>query len=159
MTKQSNERAAMFDRLFELKDVLARQFRMPLPPDLSSEMQSVTLHQLEVLGVLKRGSLRMSDLARELDVTEPAATAIADRLVGHGLVERQNDPNDRRTVRLSLSPRAVELLERVENARRAAMTKAFDAISDDQLRALVDVFETLATASGERDHPRKEGAA
>jgi len=149
----------MFDRLFELKDVLARQFRMPLPPDLSSEMQSVTLHQLEVLGVLKRGSLRMSDLARELDVTEPAATAIADRLVGHGLVERQDDPNDRRTVRLNLSPRAVELLERVEEARRATMTKAFDAISDDQLRALVDVFETLAKASGERDHARREGAA
>jgi len=149
----------MFDRLFELKDVLARQFRMPLPPDLRTEMQSVTLHQLEVLGVLKRGSLRMSDLARELDVTEPAATAIADRLVGHGLVERQDDPNDRRTVRLALSPRAVELMEHVEKARRAAMTKAFDAISDDQLRALVDVFETLANASDERDHARKEGAA
>jgi len=156
MPRQTKERAALLDRLFELKGVLARQFRTPLPPDLRGEMQSVTLHQLEVLGVLKHGSLRMRDLARELDVGEPAATAIADRLVRHGLVERKADPNDRRTVRVELSPRARDLLERVEDDRRAAMTHAFEVISDEQLRNLIDVFETLA-ASAQDGHG--EGAA
>jgi len=157
MTK-TKERAALIDRLFDLKDVLTRQFRTPLPPDLRDELQTVTLHQLEVLGVLKRESLRMRDLARELDVSEPAATAIADRLVRHGLVERQDDPNDRRTVRLALSPRARDLLGKVEDARRAAMVRVFEAVSDDQLRSLIDVFETLAVATTGTEE-RGEGAA
>lgn len=160
MPRQTRERAALLDRLFELKGVLVRQFRVPLPEELRGEMQSVTLHQLEVLGVLKHGSMRMRDLARELDVGEPAATAIADRLVRHGLVERHDDPNDRRTVRLELSAQARDLIERVEEARRAAMIRAFEAISDDQLRSLIDVFETLAAAA-ESSHgeARGEGAA
>jgi len=156
MARQTKERAALLERLFELKGVLARQLRTPLPADLRGEMQSVTLHQLEVLGVLKHGSLRMRDLARELDVGEPAATAIADRLVRHGLVERRADPNDRRTVRVELSSRARDLLERVENDRRAAMIHAFEVISDEQLRNLIDVFETLAASAHEA---HGEGAA
>jgi MarR family transcriptional regulator for hemolysin len=162
MPKQTRtrERAALIDRFFELKVALERRFRAPLPPDLRGELQSVTLHQLEVLGVLKHGSLRMRDLARELDVSEPAATAIADRLVRHGLVERHDDPNDRRTVRLELSARARNLLERVEAARRAAMLELFEAISEDQLRSLIDVFETLAAEpSATAVRERGEGAA
>ncbi|HXY72018.1 MAG TPA: MarR family transcriptional regulator [Actinomycetota bacterium] len=162
MPKQTRtrERAALIDRFFDLKLGLERRFRAPLPPELRSELQSVTLHQLEVLGVLKHGSMRMRDLARELDVSEPAATAIADRLVRHGLVERQDDPNDRRTVRLELSARARNLLERVEAARRAAMLEVFEVISEEQLRSLIDVFETLAAEPAATPvHEHGEGAA
>ena len=87
----------------ELKPALDRKMRVRLPDDLRADLQSVTIHQLEALSLLDRGGLRMSELARELDISEPASTALADRLVRGGLVERHADADDRRIVRLELS--------------------------------------------------------
>ena len=152
-------RDQLINRVFELKPALERHLRVPLPDELRGELQSVTLHQLEVLGMLKHGGMRMRDLARELDVSEPAATAVADRLVRNGLVERRSDPADRRTVRLELSDHAASVLGRFEAARREALASAFEVVSDQQLRSLIDVLETLASAPSPRSQKRGEGAA
>jgi len=157
--RRSPDRDQLINRLFELKPALERHLRVPLPEELRGELQSVTLHQLEVLGLLKRGGMRMRDLARELEVSEPAATAVADRLVRNGLVQRRSDPADRRTVRLELSDHAATVLGRFEAARREALTDVFEVVTDEQLRALVDVLETLASAPSPRAARQGEGAA
>lgn len=139
-------RRALIDRMGELKPGLDRKMRLRLPEDLQTELQAVTIHQLEALRLLESGGLRMRELARELDISEPASTALADRLVRNGLVERLADPTDRRTVRLELSGAGRDLMSRWGTHRRQAMTAAFDVLSDRQLSALIDILETLAAA-------------
>ena len=137
-------RQALIDRMAELKPSLDRKMRVRLPDDLRADLQSVTIHQLEALGLLDRGGLRMSELARELDISEPASTALADRLVRGGLVERRTDPEDRRIVRVELSPSGRDLMSRWDSYRRRMMSATFEALSDRQLAALIDIVETLA---------------
>ena len=139
-------RRALIDRMSELKPALDKKMRVRLPDDLQADLQAVTIHQLEALRLLESEGLRMRELARELDISEPASTALADRLVRNGLVERQADPADRRTVRLELSPKGRDLMSRWGTYRRQAMLAAFEVLSDRQLTAFIDILETLAEA-------------
>ena len=140
-------RRALLDRMGELKPALERRLRVRLPEDLRTDLQSVTMHQLEALRLLERDGLRMRELARELDISEPAATALADRLVRGGFVARHADPTDRRIVRLELSPKGQRLMSRWGAIRRQTTTAAFEVLSDRQLTALIDILETLAAGN------------
>jgi DNA-binding MarR family transcriptional regulator len=53
----------------------------------------------------------ISHLGEYMDISAPAASQIVDRLVQHGLVERTEDPNDRRAKQLTLTPKGRELIE------------------------------------------------
>jgi DNA-binding MarR family transcriptional regulator len=50
------------------------------------------------------GRLRMVDVAERLSVAKSAVTKTVDRLETRGLLERERDPSDRRTVYATLTP-------------------------------------------------------
>lgn len=53
----------------------------------------------------------ISNLGEHMDISAPAASQLVDRLVQHGLVERAEDPHDRRAKQLTLTPKGRELIE------------------------------------------------
>lgn len=55
------------------------------------------------------GARGQSELARDLNLTSSAATALVDRLEQHGVAERARHPTDRRRTTLRLTDRGVEL--------------------------------------------------
>ena len=59
----------------------------------------------------------ISHLGEHMDISAPAASQLVDRLVQHGLVERTEDPNDRRAKQLALTPKGRELIETGLTAR------------------------------------------
>ena len=60
------------------------------------------MHTLEVLGSC--GPLRMKELAGKMGVTMGALTVLADRLVRAGLVAREPNEHDRRSILVRLTP-------------------------------------------------------
>src|SRR3970040_1572942 len=69
----------------------------------------LSLSQLTTLTRLHyRGACQVSGISDELGLTAAAASQIVDRLVGMGLIERAEDPEDRRgrQVRLTAQVRA-----------------------------------------------------
>jgi len=142
----SEHRAELTERVFELGPLLKRLFGAGLYRELRDELQSVTIHQLTALGHLKSGSVTMRELAKDLDVSESSATAVTDRLVRQGLVERQSDPTDRRVVRLALSPAGSTLVGRLDEAAATKMGEVLAALTDTQLEQLIDILETLAVS-------------
>ncbi len=137
------DRQELTERIFELRPVMKRLFGAGIYRGLREELQAVTIHQLTALSLLKNGSITMRELAKELDVTESSATAVTDRLVKQGLVERHNDPSDRRVVRLSLSPEGGSLVERLDEAASSKAAAMLGALTDKQLEQLVDILVTL----------------
>lgn len=61
---------------------------------------------------------RMSDLAESSYQVTPTMTGIVDRLVERGLVRRERDESDRRSLLVRLTPAGVELLEQVKATKR-----------------------------------------
>ncbi len=128
----------------ELRPIVMARMDDSVPPELKTEFESVTVHQLKALVSLPPEGLTMHELAGALAVTGATASALADRLVARRLVMRATDENDRRVVRLVPSLEGSALAGRWRSARRRMMEALLDRLSDEQVTAWLDVMETLA---------------
>jgi DNA-binding MarR family transcriptional regulator len=110
----------------------------------------VTLPQLRVLVmVASRDELNLGSVAAGLGVHPSNATRAVDRLVKAGLLDRRDDPTDRRNLVLELTSAGRALVERVMNDRRAAIAHILDRMPAGRRRSLVPVLRSFAAAGGE----------
>ena len=72
--------------------------------------------------------LKQAELAEMLDLQPISLTRLLDRLAENGLIERRDDPNDRRANRLYLTPAARPLLERLEGLGKAMMATVLQGL-------------------------------
>ncbi len=96
-----------------------------------------------------RGESNISELARELGVTNAAASQMLDRLVGQGYILRQEDPHDRRNKKLTLTDKGRELLKQSSIAQRRWLEALADSMSAEELEKLSEAMEILAERASE----------
>lgn len=157
----SARRQELAEAFLDLLPRLRRRIQARLPRDLREELAAVTPHQLEALmAITGCGGLGMNDLARIQQVSLSSCTALADRLVRQGLVERANHPGDRRIVRLVPTERGRDFVARFRAAKRAWAVAALSALDDEELVTFVALVRKIAAvppdASGEAE---RSGAA
>lgn len=112
----------------------------------------MTIAQLRVLFRLRsRGPMTSGHLAAALGVTLPTVTSVIDRLVRHGLVERRDDPADRRRVIVALAPEGQATLERIQEGRRARLARAIETMDPDAREKLVAGLRALVEAATQVD--------
>jgi DNA-binding MarR family transcriptional regulator len=117
---------------------------------LGDVAEEVTLTQFRTLVVLaSRGPQSLAALAEAVDVTPSTATRMCDRLVRKGLVARRHERDDRRLIRLTLTPSGHQLVDAVTERRRTEIASLLRSIPRNQQAALVDALQRLATAAGE----------
>jgi DNA-binding MarR family transcriptional regulator len=71
-----------------------------------------------LLRLHREGPRRVSDIGDELGITSAAASQMLDRLVQQGLVERSEDPGDRRVKRIALAAAGRNLVDEGLRVRR-----------------------------------------
>ena len=108
----------------------------------------ITLPQFLILDFLsQQGESKMTDMAHFMHVSTAAMTGIVDRLVGYGYVVRVYDPEDRRIIKIKLTPGGNELVRKINEQRRRMVIKIFGSISEtdrqDYLRILMQIKEIL----------------
>ena len=112
----------------------------------------LTVAQLRVLFRLRNhGPITSGQLAGGLGVTLPTVTSVIDRLVRQGLVERRDDPNDRRRVIVAVTSGGQALVERIQQGRRARLAQAVEALAIEDLDHLAAGLEALAAAADHVD--------
>lgn len=108
----------------------------------------LTFMQLRGLFVLgARQPLRVSDLAGALGMSLASASALGDRLVRLGYVARRSDPDDRRTVLLSVAPKGARLLERLDRRSTDKLSRAVTQMTGDERRALATALRAFLRIS------------
>ncbi|MGH1550608.1 MarR family winged helix-turn-helix transcriptional regulator [Leifsonia poae] len=109
----------------------------------------VTSPQLRVLVfIATRGPQNPGDVATELGVHPSNATRTSEKLVRAGLIERQEDPTDRRYVKLTLTKEGERLVGRVIAHRRNAVAEVLAAMPENEREAAARGFAAFATAAG-----------
>jgi DNA-binding MarR family transcriptional regulator len=115
-------------------------------------------HQLEPLGLTpvqfaalrelyRCDGLSLGEVAKRLKADSPTMSGVVDGLVNGGYVERREDPDDRRKLRLYLtaSARGIEgVLAHAENECERALLRAFDA---DEVRRMKELLGRLCEAA------------
>jgi len=89
----------------------------------------------------------MSQLAAELRASPGALTALVVRLVKASWIERVSDPDDRRSIRLQLSPDSRAKLKKTMDAKMAKMHELFDRLEPTDLAELHRILTLLDNTS------------
>jgi len=111
----------------------------------------VSVPELIALEHLDRdGSLGPSELARRLQMTSGAVTALVDRLETHGYVRREPHPQDRRRVLLKRTARADEDLAEETSLIAAEVLSVAEALAPEE-RGVVGRFLDHLTVIAERN--------
>lgn len=88
--------------------------------------------------ILRNGSsCTMSEIAESSHHLPATLTGIIDRLYERGLVTRERDPNDRRSLLVSLTQAGRDLLEQVDRSKKAWMANLLSGLSPEERRALI----------------------
>lgn len=98
----------------------------------SGESEHITTSQLQALRFLSGYEAPlMGEVAHGLRISLPAATKAVDRLVKKTLVAREEDPSDRRAVRIRLTRKGHELVRSVTGQRTSRLEHIMEAMSVD----------------------------
>jgi DNA-binding MarR family transcriptional regulator len=102
-----------------------------------------------------RGACSVSDLGAHAGISNAASSQMIDRLVGMDLLQRSEDPNDRRNKVIALSPQGRAMIEQGIEARRAWMEQLTTALSPEEQQAIVTALTLLTQAARQLE---QEGA-
>lgn len=111
--------------------------------------------EFDVLSALRRAGdqpVRVSALMHQTLVTSGTMTTRVDKLAGRGLVRREPDPSDRRSVRIRLEPDGVErvdtAMQRLLDAERELLQSLPEGPRDDLARVLRVLLLPFEPADG-----------
>ncbi|MEA4959644.1 MAG: MarR family transcriptional regulator, partial [Anaerolineaceae bacterium] len=77
-----------------------------------------------------------NDLSRRLGVSMPAASQLVDRLVEMGLVEREDNPADRRSKYLTLTAQGRQTLDDMDKATHSWIPTLVSMLSEEEIKII-----------------------
>jgi DNA-binding MarR family transcriptional regulator len=126
---------------FLLKDatrLLRRRFEREI------QGMPMTPAQLQVIAQLSRHEgIGQAGLAARLDIEPMTLSRHVDRMEAAGLVERRQDPNDRRARRLFTTEKSRELLAPMRAQAEEVYGQALTGVSPEARASFVAVLETI----------------
>jgi DNA-binding MarR family transcriptional regulator len=122
---------------------------------------SVTLPQVLLISrVEKAGSASLSDLAEGSTASTAALSQMIERLVQQGLLDRAEDPVDRRRKAVRVTSRARAFLRKLEAARSADYELGLASLGDELRARLAAVLErAIAEIEDARATPARKEVA
>ncbi len=119
-------------------ELMERQLRTELEEEL-------TVSQFKLLKmVANTAAEKISEVANFLGISNPAASKSVDRLVRRGLLNRREDPKDRRSIQLSLTERGTKLLERCEIVQNETLEKLFKDFASEEFIKTASILDRLS---------------
>ena len=119
---------------------------------------NLTLAQLKaVYLVAATGPIRMSALSVQLGTAISTTSEVVDRLVHGGLLERSEDPGDRRQVLVGATPTALRQLEDLSELGRDRMRGLLDNLpSVNDIETVERAVSLLAAAASDMNREANE---
>jgi len=112
-----------------------------------SELTNASRAVLQHLAVT--GPVSIGEAARHLDRTQSVVSEIVTQLEGHGLLEREPDPANRRRTLVWLTPAGfARLREDADVLDRRLVAEAMEHLDQATRRGLIDGLDALLRASG-----------
>jgi DNA-binding MarR family transcriptional regulator len=99
--------------------------------------------------VASRGSVSLGELATAAGLNLSTASRLCDRLVGMNLLNRAEDPADRRQLELTLTASGRKVVSRVMRRRRSALEPMLRKLPKARRALLIELLQELAAAGGE----------
>jgi DNA-binding MarR family transcriptional regulator len=107
-------------------------------------LEGLSPAQASALGTVNRlGRPTLGELAALEQVQPPSMTRIVANLADAGMVVRETDAADRRSVRVRITPDGARVLERMRTAKNAFLLRRLGELSADEQRRAEDLVGML----------------
>lgn len=93
--------------------------------------------------VQMHGPVRMSEIGRHMGISKPYMTALVDKLINDGLVERVSDPADRRVVNVKITHAGKEEIEDFTKGAREALIKSISSLDSEDISTLHEMVQNV----------------
>ncbi len=113
---------------------------------------------LPLLMLRERGELRQNALAEALGIECPSLVRLLDALAAEGLVERREDPADRRAKVLHLTPLGQRRAQAAEDALAVMRARLLADVSEEDLARTLHVLRTVEGRLDREAETRRPGA-
>ncbi len=144
------------DRLLEIVPRATRRIRREMR---AHGTPGLTVAQLRAMIYLRREpGAGLSALADHLGMSLPASSALAQRLVVAGMIDRTGDPTERRRIRLELTTSGANHLARAQAAVRGWLAEELAALTPAEQARLAGGLEILDRIGQSSDEPVRRGA-
>jgi DNA-binding MarR family transcriptional regulator len=115
----------------------------------------LSMPQMSTLMHLRHhGACGVSKVSAHLGVTNAAASQMVEKLVQLGLLERVEDPHDRRSKQLSLTSRGEALIQKGIEARRRWLENLVTVLTPERQKAVVAALPYLIEAARQQEPPK-----
>ena len=94
-----------------------------------------------------RGNCGVSDISERFEITNPAASQLVDKLVQGNLVERAEDPNDRRAKQIQLSTKGKAMIERSIGERYRWVDELVTHLNAEERAKIAEALTLLTEAA------------
>ncbi|MEJ2739278.1 MAG: MarR family transcriptional regulator [Dehalococcoidia bacterium] len=138
--KEDKLRMSSFIALLRFSDVLARYSTVEFTKHDSSAARTMLMDGLYLNG----GSLSPTELAKYMFRTNHSITSMVDTLEKQGLVRREPNPLDRRSIKITLTPEGWQLMERMLPATYEISQKALECLDDNEAENLKEVLKRIS---------------
>jgi DNA-binding MarR family transcriptional regulator len=145
MARPKQKRRPALEATVEAFEAFQQQIMAVHAPEFT--LVDLTMAQAKLLYVVTAtGELTMSEIAQRLGVTISTASGAVDHLVSIGLLNRVDDPANRRQVRVSVTRYGLETLEQLRELSTRQMRALFEVVSDADLEVIQHAIRILSTA-------------
>ena len=99
-----------------------------------------------LMQVHHRHQCGISDLSEHLEITNAATSQLVDKLVQAGLLERTEDPHDRRAKQVSLTPAGEAFIERAIAERSRWVDDLTSVLNAEERQKVAETLEIMTEA-------------
>lgn len=139
------DRAKLIEEIIQLQRMSHSMGRYA--PEVWMDL-NLTIGQLKSLFFIEsEGGTNVKKLATALGVTPPDVTRIVDRLVKQGLVNRRENPKDRRMLLLQATEKGRTLLARLIENKTTHLSHILAHLSTEELTTLAQGLTALVKAA------------
>jgi DNA-binding MarR family transcriptional regulator len=112
--------------------------------------RGTTMTQLRVMHLIRQKcDPSTGELALDLHIRPATLTGLADRLEQKGLIRRWADTNDRRVVRIGITPEGDQLLDDAFAAGKASLEAIFARMTPEEIEAFTRAVTAFVDAAAE----------
>ena len=101
-----------------------------------------------------KGQTSISEISERMDITNAASSQLVDRLVHSGLLERTENPDDRRAKDLTLSPKGKAMIEQGIAERYQWIEDVVATLANEQQEIILKALPILIEASRNINEPQ-----
>ena len=121
-------------------------FRRKMTDEMHRQVKllNFSISQLEVLYyVIKKGNPTMKNIADKLRITPPSVTSIIESLYDRGLLKREFDEKDRRTIRITATQKTFKLFSVFKDKKLLILKNLFSKLSNENKKQLIKIINII----------------